>query len=322
MKIRLGYVATALRLENCSPARTITLHNINKIESYEDRINRLTRIAFENLANTLRILKANHYDGIKVYRFTSNLVPLCTHPQFHNWDYRTALEDSFREIGVFVKSHKMRVSLHPDHFTLLNSPRPEVYEASCRDLAYHATVLEAMGLGPDAKMVIHVGGKYDDKFLALDRFKEQFGGLPGNIKDRLVLENDDRCFTAREVLTLSREIGVPMVLDLHHHQILNDGEDLGSLLPEILATWGEKLPKIHISSPKSGQAPRHHADYIDADTATVFLNRMKTFDRDFDLMIEAKQKDLALFKLSRELSEKGFRMPDQGTIEILSDSTG
>jgi UV DNA damage endonuclease len=316
MKIRLGYVATALRLENCSPARTITLYNINKIESYEDQVHRLTRIASENLANTLRILKANHDDGIKVYRFTSNLVPLCTHPQFRNWDYRTTLEDSFREIGAFVKSHGMRVSLHPDHFTLLNSPKPEIYEASCRDLAYHATVLEAMGLSKDVKMVIHVGGKYDDKFRAIDRFKGQFGGLPANIKDRLVLENDDRCFTAREVLTLSQEIEVPMVLDLHHHQILNDGEDLASLLPQILATWGDELPKIHISSPRNSQTPRYHADYIDADTTAVFLNSAKTLNRDFDLMIEAKQKDLALLKLARELSEKGFRMPDQGTIYI------
>lgn len=316
MKIRLGYVATALRLENCSPARTITLHNINKIEGYENRINRLTRIASENLANTLRILKANHYDGIFVYRFTSNLVPLCTHPQFTDWDYRSALLDSFREIGVFVKDHGMRVSLHPDHFTLLNSPKPEIYEASCRDLTYHATVLEAMDLGPEAKLVIHVGGKYEDKSKALARFKEQFGKLPENIKHRLVLENDDRCFTAREVLALCHEIGVPMVLDIHHHRILNDGEDLASLLPGILATWGEERPKVHISSPRSGQDPRHHADYIEADSAAAFFNLAKTLGRDFDVMIEAKQKDLALFKLARELTEKGFQMPDQGTINI------
>jgi UV DNA damage endonuclease len=316
MRVRLGYVATALRLENCSPARTITLHNINKIEGYENQISRLTRIASENLANTLRILKANDYDGILVYRFTSNLVPLCTHPLFNNWDYRADLLDSFREIGAFVRSHGMRVSLHPDHFTLLNSPKPEVYEASCRDLIYHTTVLEAMGLGPEAKLVIHVGGKYDDKFKALERFQEQFGRLPGNIKHRLVLENDDRCFTAREVLTLCREIGVPMVLDLHHHQMLNDGEDLASLLPGILESWGEERPKIHISSPKAGQDPRRHADYIEVDNAAASLNLLKTLGRDFDLMIEAKQKDLALFKLARQLMEKGFRMPDQGTIEL------
>lgn len=316
MKIRLGYVATALRLENCSPARTITLHNINKIEGYDNQISRLKRIASENLANTLRILKANRYDGIQVYRFTSNLVPLCTHPQFRLWDYRADLADSFREIGAFVRTHGMRVSLHPDHFTLLNSPKPEVYEASRRDLDYHATVLEAMNLGPEAKMVIHVGGKYEDKGKALERFKEQFGGLPGNIKNRLVLENDDRCFTARDVLHLSQEIEIPMVLDIHHHQILNDGGDLALLLPDILYSWDDVPPKIHISSPRSSQSPRHHADFIEVDTAVVFINFLKRFDLDIDLMIEAKQKDLALLKLGRELTGKGFRMPNPGTIEL------
>ena len=316
MKIRLGYVANALRLENCSPSRTITLRNINKIEGYDNRINRLTRIARENLANTLRILKANLYDGIRVYRFTSNLVPLCTHPQFQLWDYRADLADGFREIGDFVRTHEMRVSLHPDHFTLLNSPKPEVYEASCRDLAYHARVLEAMNLGPDTKMVMHVGGKYEDKSLALDRFKEQFQRLPANIKNRLVLENDDRCFTARDVLNLTREIGIPMVLDIHHHQILNHNDDLALMLPDILYSWDDVPPKIHISSPKSSQEPRRHADFIEVDTAVVFINFIKRFDLDFDLMIEAKQKDLALLKLGRELTAKGFRMPTPGTIEL------
>jgi UV DNA damage endonuclease len=314
MKVRLGYVANALRLENCSPARTITLHNINKIDGYENQINRLTRIASENLANTLRILKANLYDGIFVYRFTSNLVPLCTHPQFQDWDYQSCLLESFREIGTFVKQHDMRVSLHPDHFTLLNSPKPEVYVASCRDLAYHAKVLEAMDIGPEARMVIHVGGKYDDKLQAIERFKKQFDKLPVSLKSRLVLENDDRCFTAGEVLTLCREIGIPMVLDIHHHQILNDGEDLQSLILKIFDTWGDERPKVHISSPKSSQTPCYHADYIDPEQAAGFLCRTKPFDRDFDMMIEAKQKDLALFQLSRELTAKGFHIPDPGTI--------
>ncbi|HEX3044812.1 MAG TPA: UV damage endonuclease UvsE, partial [Bacillota bacterium] len=87
MKIRLGYVAIALRLENCSPSKTVTLKNLNRIEGHSNQINRLSRIARENLTNTLRILKANAYDQIEVYRFTSRLIPLCTHPQFLDWDY-------------------------------------------------------------------------------------------------------------------------------------------------------------------------------------------------------------------------------------------
>ncbi len=316
MRIRLGYVAMALRLEDCSPSKTVTLKNINKIPEYQDQLGRLTRISRENLANTLRVLKANYYDGIMFYRFTSRLIPLCTHPQFLAWDYRTALAEEFKAIGDFVKEHEMRVGLHPDHFTLLNSPNPEVQESSQRDLKYHLNILEAMGLGISAKLVIHVGGKYQDRSLAIKRFIEQFNALPGNVSERLILENDDRCFTAAEVLRLSREIKVPMVLDIHHHQILNNGEELSDLLPEIFATWGDEIPKVHLSSPRSDKDLRSHADYIKTDTVIEFLKLARKLGQDFDIMLEAKQKDLALLKLVNDLRGLGFNLPTNGEIII------
>ena len=315
MKVRLGYVAMALRLPDCSPSKTITVKNINKIASHTDQLNRLTRITRENLSNTLRILKANFFDRIQVYRFTSKLVPLCTHPQFTDWDYVSDSEDLFQEIGALIRENKMRVSLHPDHFTLLNSPSPEVLEASLRDLDYHVKILEAMRLnGNEAKLVIHVGGKYNDRIEALNRFKNTYLTLPRRISERLILENDDRCFTAQEVLCLAQEIAAPMVLDVHHHQLLNQGESLESLLPDIFATWGGNRPKVHLSSPRDQKNPRNHADYIDPESATGFLNLARKFGRDFDLMLEAKQKDLALFKLAEDLRGKGFTMPNDGEI--------
>ena len=314
LQVRLGFVANALRLADCSPSKTITLRNINKITERKDQISRLISISRENLVNTLRILKANYYDGIRVYRFTSRLIPLCTHPQFRDWDYRQDLKYEFQEIGAFVKNHGMRVSLHPDHFTLLNSPKPEVHESSLLDLTYHLNVIEAMELDESAQMVIHVGGKYEDKTPSLQRFKKNFRALPPAIKSRLVLENDDRCFTAMDVLGLAREISVPMVLDIHHHRILNNGEKLPEFLPDIFLLWGDKRPKFHISSPKSEREPRSHADFIDINTATSFLDLAKDFQRDLDLMIEAKQKDLALIKLAQELRERNYNLPTDGEI--------
>ncbi len=316
MRIRLGYVAMALRLKDCSPSKTVTLKNLSKIPDYQDQIGRLARIARENLANTLRILKANYFDGINFYRFTSRLVPLATHPQFSAWNYREELTEEFKAIGDFVTEHGMRVGLHPDHFTLLNSPKPEVQEASVRDLNYHLNLLEAMGLGTTSKLTIHVGGKYQDRSSALERFTEQFKALPEKVSERLILENDDRCFTAAEVLRLAKEIGVPMVLDLHHHQILNNGEAITALLPEIFATWGNATPKVHLSSPRSEKDPRSHADYLEPDPAVAFLNLARDLDRDFDIMLEAKQKDLALIKLAGDLKERGFNLPTSGEIII------
>jgi len=313
MKIRLGYVANALRLENCSPSKTITLKHLNKLEEYNDRLSRLSTISRQNLTNTLRILKANYFDGIAVYRFTSKLIPLCTHPLFVEWDYIRALQGELEEIGEFVRGHNMRVSLHPDHYTLLNSPHPEVKASSLRDLEYHIKILEAMAL-EEARLVLHVGGKYQDRKAAIKRFKTEYTALPSRIKHRLTLENDDRSFTAAEVLEICTELKIPMVLDLHHHRLLNTGEDLTPLLPAIFRSWSKLLPKVHISSPRRKKNPRHHADYIEVDSVIDFLKATEKLGQDFDLMVEAKKKDLALLKLAEDLRAKGYHLPTTGEI--------
>lgn len=318
MKVRLGFVAMTVRLENCSPSKTVTLKNIEKISVYEHQISHLTKIGRENLENTLRILRANQFDHIQVYRFTSKLIPLCTHPQFRSWNYCQDLAGEFKAVGDFVKEHQMRVSMHPDHFTLLNSPNPEVLQTSIRDLEYHTNVLEAMGLGTEAKLVLHVGGKYNQRTEALERFKTQFLQLPQRIKGRITVENDDRSFTAAEVLQLCKDIQAPMIFDLHHHQVLNQGESLAQLWPEVCATWKNTglPPKIHLSSPRDSQNSRHHADFIEVETAIEFLNLAKAYGQDFDIMIEAKQKDGALIRLSEDLKARGIAMNGLAELNI------
>jgi UV DNA damage endonuclease len=316
MRVRLGYVANALRLENATPSGTVTYKNIGKVSGYSSQIARLTRVAQKNLANTLRILKANYFDQIPVYRFSSKLVPLCTHPEFLNWDYTLDLKPDFKAVGAFVKENRMRVSLHPDHFTLLNSPKPEVFLAALRDLDYHVSMLEAMELDETAKLVIHVGGKYQNSQRALARFKTNFALLPSRIKNRLTIENDDRCFSAAEVLQLARDLSVPMVLDLHHHQLLNQGEVLSELLPLVFATWKDLPPKVHLSSPRDQKNPRYHADFVAVELVMAFLDQAKKLQMDLDIMLEAKQKDLALLKLADELQGHGFNLVGAGTILI------
>jgi UV DNA damage endonuclease len=317
MRIRLGYVANALRLENATPSGTVTYQKISKLPDRDAQISLLTRVAQKNLANTLRILRANFFDQIQVYRFSSKLIPLCTHPEFLDWDYARDLEAELQTIGTFVKENRMRVSLHPDHFTLLNSPKPEVLTASLRDLDYHVTLLEVMGLDATTKLVIHIGGKYQDRGQALSRFKSNFYALPERIRKRLILENDDRCFSAVEVLRLAEELALPMVLDLHHHQLLNHGESLASILPAVWATWTDELPpKVHLSSPRDQKNPRYHADFVAVDALTRFLQIARELQRNLDVMLEAKQKDLALLKLAGELRDRGFSLSSVGELVL------
>jgi len=149
MRFRLGYVAMTLNLEDCSPSGTVPLTHLNRLPDEKARLFKLRQVTRKNLENTLRILKYNKALGIKVYRLTSKLVPLATHPSLQDWDYVADFRELFEEMGSFIKEHDFRVSAHPDHFTLINSPDARVLENSLKDLDYHIWLFEAMGLMED-----------------------------------------------------------------------------------------------------------------------------------------------------------------------------
>ncbi|MHA6534257.1 UV DNA damage repair endonuclease UvsE [Paenibacillus sp. BAC0078] len=320
MIVRFGYVAMSTVIQDCSPSKTMTLSSFKKLDDREAGLRRLAAIARTNLHNTLRLLKHNVGSDIKVYRLTSKLIPLATHPDLQDWNPFAELAGEFAEVGGYVKKHGLRVSFHPDHFTVLSTPRPEVLASSVRDLQHHVDMLKAMGLPATAKNNIHIGGAYGDKPVAAARFCEHFALLPPELQERLTLENDDKTFNAPETLEVSRKLGLPMVLDIHHQWVNNGGELPWELWPEIQKTWqsplavkdvlpGESLPpKIHVSSPRSPSDPRSHADGVEPAPLLAFLKRIAADTPAVDVMIEAKAKDGALFGLMgalKELAEAG-----------------
>ena len=305
MTFRLGYVAMTLNLEDCSPSGTVTLLNLNKLPDNNAKFYKLRQVTKKNLNNTLRILKYNKAMDIKVYRLTSKLVPLATHPFTQDWDYIAEFKNEFEEIGKFIRENHFRISAHPDHFTLINSSNLKVNEDAIRDLEYHVKVFEAMGLDEyQYKLVMHIGGLYNNKQASTDRFIENFLKLPKRIRFRLMLENDDKSYSAKDVLSICNNLNVPMVLDIHHHKCINDGEALESILPLAFNTWNSQSlpPKLHFSSPKNLKDFRSHADDIDVTDFREFLKVAEKINRNFDVMLEAKNKDSALIKLSDALS--------------------
>ena len=318
MRIRFGYVANAMNLQDCSPSKAVTATNLVKIKDLEGHRIKLTKIARENLNNTLRILKYNAAYEIKIYRMTSKLIPLATHPITEGWDYLKDLAEDFRRVGNFAIENDMRVSSHPDHFTLLNSPREEVFKASLNDLDYHEKIFTAMGLDKKAKMVLHIGGFYNDKVLSVERFITNYKSLDQNLKSRIILENDDKIYTAKEVLEICKILNIPMVLDIHHDKCNKSSEDITQYVDDIFRTWeGTGLPpKLHLSSSKNEKEFRSHADYINKDDFLTFLYKTRGVNKDFDVMIEAKTKDLALLKLMEEIKGvKGIEIINGAEIE-------
>ena len=71
-----------------------------------------------------------------------------------------------------------------------------------------AELMDAMELGPEAVVVLHVGGAAGGVDAALDRFEQGFE--PSRRPPaRLAVENDDRSFGLGAVLRLSERIGRP-----------------------------------------------------------------------------------------------------------------
>ncbi|MFY3790181.1 UV DNA damage repair endonuclease UvsE [Ureibacillus sp. MALMAid1270] len=317
MILRFGYVSMALPLWEATTSRTLTYTNWKKLDE-KSRVEKLYHLTEQNLRNTIRVLHYNIAHGIKVYRMSSSLVPLATHPEVM-WDFKTPFKDLFNEIGALVKKHQLRVSFHPNQFTLFTSPQEHVTANAIIDMNYHYEMFEAMGLQKDGTINIHVGGTYGDKVKAVNSFNENFRKLEPHIRNQTTLENDDKTYTAEETLKICEEHGVPFVFDYHHH-FANPGEgEYVNLFPRILKTWERtvKVPKFHLSSPKSEKQIRAHADFVDIEFALPFIKALKDFGQSADIMIEAKAKDQAALQLVEELGKlRGFKRINGGAIEI------
>jgi len=302
--VGLGFVSICLSEQDCSPAGDVTVTAIEKLPE-EARISRIRRTAKRNLANTRRILSFMKWHGLTVYRFATHLIPLATHEATAGWEWwkDPELRPLLEEIGRVIRAEGFRVSTHPPQLCVLNAPEPSVFQWVEKYTAYHVRLFEAMGLDERAKIVLHVGRRMPEGNAAgLRRAAENVAQLPEAVRARLALENDDRTYSARETLALCQDVGVSMVFDWHHHLCRNEGERAEDLLPGVFATWRDRPPKVHLSSPRGGPTDRAHADYVDARAVRAFLLTAKALG-DFDVMVEAKKKDLAALRLRAELPE-------------------
>ncbi len=125
--------------------------------------------------------------------------------------------------------------------------------------------------------------------------------LSNDLKKLIILENDDKCYNASETIDLCERLDIPMCLDIHHHYCNKSSLDISCYLDRIYNTFKGKRVKMHFSSPKSKKEFRSHGDYINSSDFIRFIDILKKYDIDTDIMIEAKGKDMALVKLMYEL---------------------
>lgn len=298
MKIRLGYACISNTL-NITSSSTMTYSYYNKND--KEFINKkLDKIIISNFEALKEILNYNIKNEIYFFRMTSNLIPLATHPNV-DFEIFKRYDKYFKEIGKIIKENNLRVDMHPDQFCVLNSINNNTVNTSINILKNCQNMFDAMNI--DSKLVLHVGGKTNGKKESMKRFINNFNLLDDNLKKMIILENDDKVYNIKNVLKICNTLNIPMVLDYHHYKCNKTNEKIEDYIEKIFNTW-DTIPKIHFSSPKSKKEKRAHHEYIDSDEFIKFIEKIKFIDRDFDIMIEAKGKDDALFRLVRELKYK------------------
>lgn len=294
MKIRLGYACISTTLDITSSS-TITYTNFIKNKDY----NKINELIISNLTNLKKILTYNIKNNIHFFRMSSNLIPLATKDDVC-FDYIEPYKKYYNELSKIINENNIRVDFHLPEFCVLNSTTKEVIKNSIKIIEYHYNLLNSIKI-KNKVLVLHIGSSVLGKKNSITRFINNFNKLPNYLKDILVIENDDKIFNIEDCLEINKKTNIPIVLDYHHY--LCNPSNLN--YDEIFSTWNI-TPKIHFSSPKSKikKEFRNHNDYIDSNEFIKFLNQIKDLDYDLDIMIEAKQKDNALFKLIRELKYK------------------
>jgi len=275
-----------------------TANHTFRLASYSEE--RLVSTVESNLDCLEQILRWNLDHGFLFFRISSDIVPFASHP-ICTFDWAGHFAKEFRRIGLIIKKNKMRISMHPDQFTLINSPDKGIVNRSVSELEYHAKVLNSMGLDQRAKIQIHVGGAYGDKEKATERFADNYSRLPKEVKRRLVIENDERSYSLKDCLGISKMTGIPVLFDSFHYECNNNGESVHQAIMLSSKTWKKKdgpLMVDYSSQDKKGRIGKH-CESIDLRHFKEFLK--ETEGLDFDLMLEIKDKEKSAEKALKVL---------------------
>lgn len=287
--MNLGYACINMSLGK----KVTTNRTMIKRTFLEKGLDYVSDCVIQNVADLERIIEWNEQNGIKFYRMSSDMMPWATEYKF------TQLKD-WAEISIILKrcgekatKYGQRLTFHPGPFNVLVSPKKVVVQNTINDLEVHGKLMDAMGLSKTHwnKINIHCNGVYGDKKSAMDRFINNFARLSNSVKSRLTIENDDKAsmYSVKDLMYIHNAINIPIVFDYHHHPFNTGDLSEQEALELAMSTWPKGItPAVHYSESKMGSKPQAHSDYIERIP--------ETYGNVVDIMVEAKQKDLAILK--------------------------
>lgn len=281
--------------------------------------------------NTESIYNLINYAGhlkpeLRMVRLGSDQLPGFTHPNIqYFWQQKEVidfLEKKLMCAGDLARQLDVRLSMHPSQFVVLASANPDIVEKSIVEFEYHANLIRWMGFGKtfqDFKCNVHISGKNGPEGI-----KAILPRLSPEARNSLTIENDEMTWGIDASLELEKDLA--LVLDIHHHWI-KDEEYIqvnDDRIKRIIDSWRGVRPVIHYSvSPESvllnhpvNTLPdikkllaqgfkksqlRRHSDLMWNEACNQWA---QMFREQFDIMVEAKHKNLASGAFERVYTQR------------------
>jgi UV DNA damage repair endonuclease len=265
-------------------------------------------------------------EHLRMVRLGSEMLQGYTEPSWIDWwqqtDIQSHLEKIFAPVGARARELGVRLSFHPGQFCVLASENDEIVERSILEFEYHADMARWMGYGKtfqDFKINVHISGRRGPEGI-----KAILSRLSPEARNTITIENDEMSWGIDASLELVDHCA--LVLDIHHHWI-KTGEYIESTddrVKRIRDSWRGVRPVIHYSVSREdilGEHSRHtrpslqtlldagykkaklraHSDFYWNQDVNTWAG---TFTDDFDIMCEAKGKNLASFEFAAKIKAR------------------
>ena len=258
-----------------------------------DAAARLTSTWIHNLQELVLVLDFCITNNIWSYRISSDMFPLADlHPHTITWQqfksddvhWNTARQKIQQYVGLGG-----RLSTHPGQYCVMSSDRPDVVVRSVLNLELHADFFDALHIDQSYffPINIHISNGTKQGVAALNT-QRTYDTLSASLRSRLVYETEDKNYWTWQKIR-QHFPSIPVTLDYHHRNINNEGETEHEAHLACVDSWAPYniKPLFHYTEGKRHALDRSHADYINC--LPPYTN--------VDLEIEAKAKQLAIFKI-------------------------
>ncbi|WP_437968173.1 hypothetical protein WMF04_02245 [Sorangium sp. So ce260] len=290
--IRLGYVCQSLGM----PEPSLKTAQLGR---YLNGLVDLAPIYRHNAEYVRRSLVHSTGLGLTAHRISSDLFPLLDIAP----GARMLVPD-LRSVRGAAERGGVHLSNHPSQFVVLSSPREEVLLNSLAVMSDQGWVMDL--LGAQGSITLHGGGVHGDRAGTAARLREGIARLTPPALARLALENDERCWTVPELLEATRG-EVPIVFDNLHWAANPRSAPRETELDAALRSWpAHRLPELHYSEQWEGKPAGAHAQHITGRGLLRFCEEVEEASdgREVVVLVEAKQKDLAIGRALGELTRR------------------